>query len=129
MSTRAQVRIFQEGMGWNDSVTLYHHTDGYPSGMIPLFKAAAKKATGYEGGRAGKVASWLCYVDPGVFEPEEGHELHGDIEYYYKLYLVNTRAGSMAERPRWDLEILEGDGETSILPRTPLTQIPDNPPL
>ena len=100
MSTRCQVQVIQEGMGsWEDKVTLYHHTDGYPEYMIPiinkaynykrkpLWKGDTDLSCGWEKGRAGKVASLLCWADPIVFEPEEGHELHGDIEYYKKTLL------------------------------------------
>jgi hypothetical protein len=112
MSTRCQVEVIQEGMdGWKDEITLYHHTDGYPENMIPTINKAYKYKDKYESdwikGRAGKVASLLCWADPGVFEPESGHELHGDIEYYYKLYCVNRKGGSCADKPTWEIEIYQ----------------------
>ena len=103
MPTRAQIQIIQEGLSWNEKVTCYKHSDGYPEGVLPLIKEAfAKYGEGYEVGRAGKVASFLCAVAPGLIEPEEGHELHGDIEYYYRLYCIN---GPLAGNPRWEIEI------------------------
>ena len=108
MSTRCQVQVIQEGLSdlaggeWEDKVTLYHHSDGYPSYMLPKIKEAFDKyGVGWEAGRAGKVASFLCAVDPGEFEPEDSHELHDDIEYYYVLHVVNSQGGSMAEQPQW----------------------------
>ena len=113
MSTRCQVQVIQEGLDWEEKVTLYHHTDGYPEYMIPTIK----KAYDYDcetwvKGRAGKVASILCWADPAVFEPEEGHDLHGDIEYYYRLYLRNTNGGTLAEEATWELDVYEVDDES-----------------
>jgi len=119
MSTRCQVKVTQEGLGdWKDEITLYHHCDGYPTNMIPLFKEAwdiatkqnqrwSKDATGpgWEAGRAGKVASFLCAADPGQFEPEAGHALHGDIEWYYILSAVNENSGSVSENPVWKINV------------------------
>lgn len=111
MSTRCQVKVIQEGVGWKKEVTLYHHTDGYPEHMIPCIHKAMGyedeycKGMNWEKGRAGKVASFLCWSDPGTFEPEEGHNLHGDIEYYYKLYCVNSYQGSSKENPKWEVEV------------------------
>ena len=111
MSTRSQVKVIQNGIGWKEEVTLYHHTDGYPEYMIPtILKASNYTRLNYKGevnnckfekGRAGKTASLLCWADPGVFEPEEGHGLHGDIEYYYKLYVNGSR--------KWEIEIFDPD--------------------
>jgi len=123
MSTRCQVKVIQEGMGWEEAVTLYHHTDGYPEYMVPLIYQAMlehirhhdnypwrnKKNDGklrWEAGRAGKVASRLCATDPEIFEPEVGHDLHGDIEYYYKLYAVN-KDGGLDGNIVWELEVFE----------------------
>lgn len=116
MSTRCQVTVMQEGMrGWEERVTLYHHFDGYPEGMLPLFKKAFEigmtpkgdwHQPGCELGRVGKVASFLCAADPGGFEPEEGHALHGDIEFFYRLWCVNHRGGTVGDQPTWDVEVL-----------------------
>jgi hypothetical protein len=113
MSTRCQVQVIQEGI-WSEKITLYHHCDGYPDNILPIIQQAydigVTKDSGaklglWELGRAGKVASLLCAADPGQFEPEAGHELHGDIEYYYRLYAVNKQGGSLAENPAWEIEI------------------------
>jgi hypothetical protein len=108
MSTRCQVKVVQEGTEWKQEVSLYHHTDGYPDYMIGVIrKAKAQYGLGWEGGRAGKVASALCAIDPMVFEPEDSHTLHGDIEFYYILKVQNQSGGSMAEIPNWEVEIYE----------------------
>jgi len=113
MSTRCQVKVKQEGLTWDEEITLYHHTDGYPQYMLPVFWKAYNykddytNTNGWQKGRAGKVASFLCWADPGVFEPEDSHQLHGDIEYYYILYVVNPNGGSIAENPRWEVEIYQ----------------------
>ena len=118
MSTRCQTKVFQTGTGWDQAVTLYHHCDGYPSAMLPLFAEAWLKfgtgsvtgnafpyKRGWECGRAGHVASYLCATDPDGFEPEEGHGLHGDIEWYYTLECRNASGGSMAESPEWFVQV------------------------
>lgn len=121
MSTRCQVKVIGEGIN-PDELTLYHHTDGYPEYMIPLLT----KAHGYEHPdgydmswtkeRAGKVASLLCWADPAVFEPESSHELHGDIEFYYKLYCGKSE--------EWEIEILDPDESMKVVePRTPLSEL------
>jgi hypothetical protein len=125
MSTRSQVKVI--GTIGDGSQMLYHHTDGYPDYMIPLLKSAAKlaldnssmvkyahedaakfsvSALPWEAGRVGKVASALCASDPLIMEPDAS-ELHGDIAYLYRLYLVNPSGmGHCGERVRWDIEIL-----------------------
>lgn len=106
MSTRCQVQVVEIGMGWDERVTLYHHTDGYPTYMLPMISKARNLAgNSWESGRAGKVASFLCAADPGVFEPEEGHQPHGDIEWFYRIVLENKTGGSAAEKPRWFVEV------------------------
>ena len=61
MSTRCQIQVISEGLGWEEKVSLYKHCDGYPKGVLPLFTETIKKYGGdYKTGRAGKVASFLC---------------------------------------------------------------------
>ena len=85
MSTRCQVQVIEGDQPW-EKLTLYHHCDGYPSNMLPLIqKAYTMIGSGWKAGRAGQMASYLCATDPGGFEPEAGHELHGDIEYFYTI--------------------------------------------
>ena len=89
MSTRCQVKVLAGGTcagHEKQAVTLYHHCDGYPTNMLSLMLSAF--APDWEHERPGKAASFLCAVDPGEFEPEEGHELHSDIEWYYVLYVT-----------------------------------------
>lgn len=119
MSTRCQVRIRETGLAWSgkEERTLYHHTDGYPEFILPLIEEAYQKyGQDWRGGRAGKVASFLCAVDPGVFEPEEAHHLHGDIKYYYLLDVINEIKGCIAEKPKWNITI-----------KTPKSGFWDNP--
>mgnify|MGYP001603708666 CR=1 FL=1 len=119
MSTRCQVQVIQEGLDELQTITLYHHSDGYPEHIIPCilkgfqlgkrghrFGGKVYKAD-WELGRAGKAASYLCAAHPGSFEPEAGHELHGDIRFYYRLYLGNQNGGTYAEKPRWEIEVYE----------------------
>ena len=87
MSTRCQVRVQDE----HEAITLYHHCDGYPDNMLPLIASAHEKYnTSFRSGRAGHSASFLCAADPEGFEVEEGHELHGDIEWYYRVAVLET---------------------------------------
>lgn len=124
MSTRCQVKIVQEGMRHQEAVTLYHHWDGYPKNMVALIVAAGMSIPikeKWKAGRTGHVASFLCYADPGGFEPEDSHELHGDLSYYYVLHLENLAGGSMGDNPLWELEIFEsGDHLRAVHPRTPI---------
>ena len=125
MSTRCQVKVTG---AWQQAVTLYHHTDGYPSFIVPLIRKAHEAMaqptrSGTEElderwrmNRAGKVASYLCFVDPGVFEPEVGHALHGDIEWYYTLDVSQGHAG-------WQLGVhaIQTDGTPKLVqPSGPL---------
>jgi hypothetical protein len=99
MSTRCQVKVTDGA----DSITLYHHTDGYPSYMIPKIREAWETyGKGWEGARVGKVASMLCAVDPVVFEPEESHDLHMDIEYYYVIDCKDT--AHIGTKPVWTVK-------------------------
>jgi hypothetical protein len=94
------------GLDWEQEVMLYHHCDGYPTGIIPLLLEAWKTAPkDWESGRAGKVAGRVCATDPGSFEPESSMKFHSDIEWLYVLKLINKKNGSFDEKPRWILEI------------------------
>lgn len=118
MSTRCQVEVTSSGLEWKDSVMLYHHCDGYPSNMLPLIYEAYKTAvapgkygsSAWEAGRPGKAASFLCAADPGQFEPESGDKLHGDIEWFYVVECVNSKGGSMAEVPTWNVKVFTPNG-------------------
>jgi hypothetical protein len=112
MSTRCQVQVVAGGScaGHEDEkITLYHHWDGYPSNMVPLlasaFKPAASKgiadAQNWMLGRPAKAAAFICAVDAGGFEPESGHALHGDIEWFYRVK-VTTEA--------WVVDVYSADG-------------------
>jgi len=139
MSTRCQVQVIQEGLEWDQKIMLYHHTDGYPSNMIkvikkayehrrePFWKGDSDTFESWRKGRAGKVASYLCWADPGVFEPEDNHRLHSDIEYFYRLYCINDK-----NNVSWEVEIFTShniyteplmENLCPLLPRTPLEDI------
>lgn len=120
MSTRSQVMVHSSGLGWDEEPRLlYHHCDGYPEYMLPKIEEAFNFALPYgdncrwKKGRAGKVASLLCAVDPAEFEPEERvfHDgllvLHGDIEYFYDITITNKTGGSIAEKPFWVISVYE----------------------
>lgn len=104
MSTRCQVRVQDK----TSAFTLYHHWDGYPTNMLGLIDEAwrsfsAKEEYSYIDyylTRAPKVASLLCAIDPGGFEPEMSNDLHGDIEWYYVLN-VTSQDGD----PKWHVNI------------------------
>jgi len=141
MSTRCQVRIETEGLSWKEERWLYHHWDGYPENMIPIINQAREvifnnftskqrdpetiKHYAYMNGRAGKVSSFLCTVDPVGFEPEDVGDLHGDIEYLYKLFLVNKGDGSFGSEPIWEMEVEHGYGEKMepLFPRTEVSEL------
>lgn len=104
MSTRCQVKVI-EGDGHWQQVTLYHHCDGYPPNMLPLIHKAYKLlGGGWRAGRAGTIAAHLCAVDPTGFDPEAGHDLHGDIEYYYTITPSNNDKSIMAN-PLWNVAV------------------------
>jgi hypothetical protein len=118
MSTSCQVQVVQQDLHWEDNITLYHHWDGYPENIIPLIYKAYSYSdspssdnenyckTDLMKERAGKVASLLCWADPAQFEPEQGHQLHADIQYYYRLYCSWSRRD---HRAIWEVEIFGTD--------------------
>lgn len=135
MSTRCQVQVI--GLNEDDSqVTLYHHTDGYPSYMVPLIAKAYRTAirpivhqgihsdgtpyrhvyaNAWQAARVGKSASYLCAADPGTMEPEAGHDLHGDIEYLYRVYVSGGM--DIGATGTWEVEILVPTASTRFEPR------------
>ncbi len=145
MGTRCQVRVKSEGLGWEENSWLYHHYDGYPENMVPIIheaqlvvhnnfvvnqydpetKLGMKSSNSYMNGRAKKVSSFLCTVDPTGFEPEDVGDLHGDIEYLYKLFLVNQNGGTLGSKPVWEMEIYKGYGDdmSTLVPRSEIGQI------
>lgn len=102
MSTRCQVKIVTEGVQCpQEEVTLYHHCDGYPSSMVPLIAAAYEPD--WRHGRVGKVATFVVAEDPTGYEIEQGHALHGDIEWYYILGVEDNPK----DAPKWFLRVYE----------------------
>ena len=111
MSTPCEVKVIQEGMPWDEEATLYHHWDGYPTNMVPIFAMAwkigqEKVSDPYMLGRAGKVAGIVCAADPGGFEPTPANAPYGaldyDLAYYYVLYAMNV---DLDRYRRWELEV------------------------
>jgi hypothetical protein len=103
MSTRCQVKV-TDG---EKSITLYHHSDGYCEHILDDIRKALSCMMGnddtkWRSGRAGYVASHLCHVHPAGFQPEEGHDLHGDIEFYYVLH-VNPKDNPQS----WEIEVFQ----------------------
>lgn len=97
MSTKCQVAVVAD----KERFTLYHHWDGYPSNMVPLIKKAYDLCVAphedykhcgedfrfrqaYE---VGYSASFLCASDPRGFCPLAYNELHGDLSYYYEVFV------------------------------------------
>jgi hypothetical protein len=102
MSTRCQVKIVTAGVqSSKNEFTLYHHCDGYPSAMVPLIAAAY--APDWKHGRNGKVAAFVIAEDENGYELEQGHALHGNIEWYYILEVKSeTHVGAI---PEWFLRV------------------------
>ena len=111
MCTRCQVEVKAEGLSWKESsVMLYHHCDGYPTNMLPLIRESWDRFKNrdemrWQLGRCGKVAAMLCWADPTGYEVERGVKLHCDIEWFYVVRCLNSAGGSMAEDPRWIVEV------------------------
>jgi hypothetical protein len=108
MSTRCQVKIEGVDLEKGEAITLYHHCDGYPSNMVPLLARAYKPD--WQHGRVGKAASFVIALEPDQFEPEAGHDLHGDIEWYY-IIRVSSK-GHTADVPKWTLSVYKCTGDT-----------------
>jgi len=102
MSTRCQVKIKELGVdNPQEEFTLYHHCDGYPSAMVPLIAGAYKPD--WKHGRIGKAASFVVAEDTDGYELEQGHELHGDIDWYYVLEVKSEmHVGAV---PEWFLTV------------------------
>jgi hypothetical protein len=155
MSTRCQTKVIEgqtdSSQQYNEDITLYHHCDGYPEWMVPLFwkaylfgitpfvpvwkkdepAAAPTDAYQWQAFRGGYAASMLCHIDPRGFQPENSHELHGDIEWYYKLY-VGGKTVKGQEQRQWELEIYKAKIRRKAAPllkkvlnRTPLCDLVD----
>ncbi len=108
MSTRCQVQVV--GVGINpDKFTLYHHCDGYPTHMLQLIASA--EGDSWKHARAGKAAAFIIASEPGGFEPEQDHELHGDIEYYYRVTVGNGP---------WTIEIFSAFGGKLLIMAGPM---------
>ena len=144
MSTRCQVHVTKRD--GRKLATLYHHCDGYPAGMLPLIEEGRKAAIALfesaerewaeksgreprkiaeslDGRRVGEspyIANCLVMADPLGYEFEQGHELHGDIEY---LYYVKGGANPL----EWlvTVDALKWNGESTTTTRR-LTDVPSD---
>lgn len=71
--------------------------------MVPLIADAY--APEWKHGRIGKVATFVLAQDPEGYELEQGHELHGDIEWYYILEVKSeSHVGAI---PEWFLRVYD----------------------
>jgi hypothetical protein len=108
MSTRCQVQVVEVEVGSKIEarISLYHHSDGYPNYIIPIIYKAYSWETNedeeWKMTRAGKVASLLCWADPGEFEPEVDNDVRWDNSFYYRLYC--SKAGDN-KKAIWEVDI------------------------
>jgi len=102
MSTRCQVKVTGTDINNAEPVTLYHHCDGYPEYMLPTIAKGWQDT--WQAGRIGKAAAMICSADPTGFEIEQGHGLHGDIEYYYVVDATNGDWQISAYKAHWGCE-------------------------
>lgn len=113
--------------GGEPEVTLYHHHDGYPTNMLPLLKRAWDEALAWHKARwktdlygpfdpehpitcaslrsPGKFANHVVATDPEGFEFEQGHEQHGDIEWYYVVEFDHAPTFSGPVEGRWKVQV------------------------
>lgn len=98
MSTRSHIEV-REGKEKN---YIYHHCDGYPSGVGMELKDALEDNHFFDKDEQFdivKVTDMICDIDP-QYEPDEG--FHGDEEYYYVVDCDN-RTLTCYEVP-WEME-------------------------
>lgn len=92
MSTRATYHFHPEA-DWRNPVTIYCHSDGYPSGAAQYFHACAM----FPGDSKGGMAELFIRANPESAELTDSHEAHGDTEYRYTVrgsdLTVYTRHG------------------------------------
>ena len=98
MTTRANLKIESLGLDWHEAVQLYRHADGYPTSVLPsLLRAHKLSGGGWESGRSGKAAAFICAegVEDGyaAYEPESDLSYHGDEDWIYILTLFNQHSG------------------------------------
>jgi len=106
MSTRCQVEFRdQYSKEGEKDVMLYHHYDGYPENMIPTIKDGLKSfdksgAHPYWWDSERVAAHFVANVDNGDFPQfQPSSEVHGDIEFYYIVTLIND-AGFLAKEQK-----------------------------
>lgn len=152
MSTRAEVRIIEGEKSESPRVTyLYHHSDGYPSYMVPALQRAYKRfvearadryglikfrvageeahVSRWQGGRAGYAATFIAAADLGLdaVEPADEQNNHGDLDFYYTVWV--KEGGRDYEKHQdlpaeWDVEIrYSNENGRIVTPRTPIRKL------
>ena len=122
MSTRANIRITSEGLGWKEEVQLYRHCDGYPESVLPSL-AKAYKWSGGSGGNwaAGRPAKAAAFIIAANYEPAheqngvsyppytpyelDGLRLHGDIDWLYRVIVITHSRFYTDRGPTWEVEV------------------------
>lgn len=98
MSTRSHIEVRQ---GKNKNY-VYHHCDGYPSGVGMELKETLEKNNFFDKDKQfsiGETTCIICDID-SQYELDEG--FHGDEEYYYVVD-CDKRTLTCYEIP-WDIE-------------------------
>ena len=126
MSTRANVRITSEGLGGWEEVQLYRHCDGYPTSVLPsLAKAFEWSGGGWEAGRPAKAAAFIIaanyepareqngvrYLPYTPYEPDTDLQLHGDIEWLYRVVVITHSRFYTDRGPTWEVEVYKPTAE------------------
>lgn len=104
----------------DSKITLYHHSDGYPTNMLEEIKDAYEQAIArlrkelpqypqyFKLRWTGSMASFLSAENPTGFEQEKGNALHGDIEWYYVIKPKKMPEGE--EIPEWEVTVYKVTG-------------------
>ena len=98
MSTRCHLEVKENG----SSTYIYHHHDGYPSGVGSDVKKALKEVRFFDKEKEltkQQVIETICEIDGG-YEIDNG--FHGDEEYYYVIDCENRTLKCYGVP--WDLE-------------------------
>lgn len=124
------------------SVSLYHKGHGFPIYMFKLFEQAYEKfvrhaddAERFISTNPGKVASFLCHIDPWGFEPLAGHDRIVFVQWYYIINILSKYHGCTTKYPTWQVSVfrteiggkpenIEYIGHANIIPRTDGSLLP-----
>ena len=129
MSTRANIRITSEGLGWKEEVQLYRHCDGYPTSVLPSLTKAYQWSGGSEGnweaGRPAKAAAFIIaanyestreqngvsYPPYTPYEPDTNLQLHGDVDWVYRVIVITHSRFYTDRGPMWEVEVYKPTAE------------------